>query len=97
MCRWDKAESSKDPNSKEHKEFQVYLFSINKSCMHELAYIFVIFLGQGNSNTPPDLIAYHLNEPKRSSGEAGRFLEKEIFGGLIIILRNHAEGEDQVR
>ena len=42
------------------------------------------------------MIAYYANEPKRSSGEAGRFVEKEIFGGLVTILRNPAEGEDQV-
>lgn len=93
MCIAGKrAEGFEDPNSDEAKQFRVFLFALAKTFVHELAHVFVTFLGRGKTDTPPDV---HILLDA-TTGEAGWYLEKLIFGGVISVYRNDAEYKEQV-
>ena len=97
MCRAGvRAVTSGDPNSKESKRFQTFLFALAKSIYHELGHMFITFLGGGVVNTPPHITVYKSGELQRDIGEAGRFVEDRLFGGLIITFKDKEDDNDQV-
>lgn len=69
---------------------------MTKTYVHELAHVFVTFLGQGKIHTPPDVGAKKNFEPVMGEPEAGRYVEKAVFGGLISPMRDPAEDDSQV-
>lgn len=69
---------------------------MTKTYVHELAHVFVTFLGQGKIKTPPDVGANKTFEPDTAKAEAGRYMEKAVFGGLISPMRNPKEDDLQV-
>lgn len=91
-----RAVSSGDPNSKDSKRFQTFVFTLAKSFYHELAHIFVTFLGGGAVRTPPHITVPISGEPPSAYGEAGRFVENGLWGGLIIIQKDKEDDDDQV-
>lgn len=97
MCRAGvRAVTSGDPNSKDSKRFQTFMFSLAKSFYHELGHMFVTFLGGGVVNTPPHIMVYRSGEPLRAIGEAGRFVEDLLLGGLTNIFKDKEDDDDQV-
>lgn len=64
--------------------------------VHELAHIFINFLGRGQRNTPESMADPSSDTSQASKGEAGAYLEYLMFGGRLLHLRNHAEGDEQV-
>ena len=90
------AEATEDPNSDERKRFRVFLFILAKSFLHELGHMFVTFLGKGDTDTPPRMNAQQVGSPQNTRGEAGRYLEDLVFGGLVKVMRNPAEDDSQV-
>ena len=90
------AARSGDPNLKESKRFQTFMFALSKALYHELGHMFVTFLGGGVVDTPPHIVVHTPGEPLRASGEAGRFVENQLFGGLITVLKDEEDDGDQV-
>ena len=81
----------------ELKRFQTHLFTFTKTTMHKPEHMFVTFFGFGKISTPPNVITYKPNDPITTTrSEAGRFVESEIFDGLLNILRNSNEDDGQV-
>lgn len=97
MCIAGKeAERSNDPDSHEQKRFRAFLFIFATTFLHELGHVFVTFFGLSDLNTPPHIQAKAVVSSKSTLGEAGLYLEEEIFGGVIAVMRNPDEGNDQV-
>lgn len=90
-----RAVTSHDPNSDDSKRFRAFIFTMTKTYVHELAHVFVTFLGQGTIDTPPDIGAQKTFE-LITKPEAGRYVEKAVFGGLVSPLRNPDEDDNQV-
>ena len=91
-----RAITSHDPDSDDSKRYRTFIFTMTKTYVHELAHVFVTFLGRGSIKTPPELGAKKTFEPEMTRPEAGRYVEKAVFGGLISPMRNPAEDDDQV-
>lgn len=97
MCVAGKeAQESNDPDSDEQKRFRAFLFIFATSFLHELGHVFVTFLGLGDVDTPPHVDAHAGGSSQGDIGEAGSFLEEEIFGGVMSVMRNPDKGNDQV-
>lgn len=97
MCiAGESAERTEDPRSDERKRFRVFLFIFAKSILHELGHMFVTFLGRGSTGTPLGMNVQLVDRPQSTEGEAGRYLENLVFGGFVSVLRNPAEGDNQV-
>ena len=90
-----RAVTSHDPDSFDSKRFRTFIFTMTKTYVHELAHVFVTFLAQGQIYTPPDVGAKKSLEIEFRP-EAGRYVEKAVFGGLVVPIRNPDENDDQV-
>ena len=98
MCRAgvQAARSGGNPNSKESRRFHTFMFALSVALYHELGHMFVTFLGGGLADTPP-----HINVPApgdrlSAGGEAGRSVEQDLLGGLMTIVRDEEDDDDQV-
>lgn len=92
-----RAITSDDTNSVDSKRFRTFIFTMTKTFVHELAHVFVTFLAQGQIGTPPDVGAPKTFELEgMTKPEAGRYVEKAVFGGLITPMRNPEEDDEQV-
>lgn len=91
-----KAGSPADPKTSIAKRFHIFLFLLSKSILHELTHIFVTFLGQGTTLTPPDVTVTTPGEQRSPRGEAGRYMEKLIYGGLIRVFENPDEVDEEM-
>ena len=109
MCEMGvKWQSLANGDSAEGKQFRTYLFTFFKTNVHELAHVFVTFLGHGRIETPPNVapkVDKKSTEEKgkekatqdtTTKGEAGRWLEERLFGGLVLAFRPTGESVDQV-
>ena len=90
------AAKSGDPNSKESRRFQTFTFALSKALYHELGHMFVTFLGGGTADTPPHITVETPGGPLSAGGEAGRFIENQLWGGLITVLKDEEDDDDQV-
>ena len=89
------AVEANDPNLDAPKRFRHFLFQYAVTMLHELAHIYITFLGLGKIDTPPH-IASEVIKKSSDIGESGRWLEEKVFGGRMIILRNTEEDDHQV-
>ena len=91
-----RAVSSGDPNSKDSKRFQTFVFTLAKSIYHELGHLFVTFLGGGAIDTPPHIKVPESGAPPNPYGESGQVVEKGLWGGLIYLFKDGKDDDDQV-
>ena len=97
MCIAGKeAEIFSEPDSDEQKRFRTFLYIFATTILHELGHVFVIFIGRGATGTPPYIDAKIGDRRDSTLGEAGFYLEEEVFGGIMSVMRNPNEGNDQV-
>ncbi|KAL9066077.1 MAG: hypothetical protein Q9161_007802 [Pseudevernia consocians] len=68
--------------SVENREFADFLFMFSNTIFHEMAHVFITYLGRGKETTPPNSM---LRTPKSSDAvaEAGFDLEIGMFGGIV--------------
>lgn len=90
------AEKSNDPNSADSKRFRIFLFIFAKTLLHEVAHMFITYLGLGKRGTPPHMYAPGAVSSTGKQGEAGRYLEYVLLGGRVSVMRDPAEGKGQV-
>ena len=79
-------------NSKEHQRYRRFVYNIAVTMVHEFGHMFITFLAQGRSNTPPSMPG----KVGALTGEAGDELEILLFGGINVATRNNDEDEAQV-
>ncbi|KAK4224908.1 hypothetical protein QBC38DRAFT_369900 [Podospora fimiseda] len=79
-----------------YRRFQ-FLFSV--ATTHELAHAFVAYLSGGRSGTitPPSVsfLDYGFQQGGLNTGESGRWLENQLFGGSIEIYRDPTDDQWQ--
>lgn len=93
----EKAKKSKDPNSKEHKQYRTFIFLLATTLFHELGHVFITFLSLGERGTPKKFQSGMVGEPKESfKPEAGNTLERMVFGGSVVCARHDDYDETQV-
>lgn len=78
-------------------QYHRFVFLYSNTILHELAHVFITYLGRGRSHTPDEI-----NEGKTkgylhgAKEEAGGRLEKLVFGGLVSPYRKAiVETEDK--
>ncbi len=64
--------------------------------VHELGHIYLTFLSMGGTHTPDSIGSLSGGTSQDSKAEAGSHLECLIFGGVMMPMRNPAEGNEQV-
>lgn len=64
--------------------------------VHEVGHNFMTYLTQGYANTPPTMHGGELGHKQGHRGEAGRYLEKVLFGGCLGNYRDLAQDGGQV-
>lgn len=101
MCHVaQKAREAADPNSEATKQLRGFMFLFNNVFLHELGHHFMTYLTQGQAESPAGFYGrgYGVTQGASSTrGEAGRYLEKLLFGGLLYNRRNNAWDDHQVR
>lgn len=80
-----RARESKDPNSKEHQQYRVFIFDLAITLFHELGHVYITFLSLGGSSTPEELIPQMHGIHARNHPEAGNSLEAMVFGGSLVL------------
>lgn len=82
-------------NSGQGQRFRNYQFQLANTLLHEVGgHLLVTYIGTGRPYTPPAI-----NHPLYSSpgrGEAGRSLERKLWGGALEFYRSPAEDDTQV-
>lgn len=76
------------------------MFMFANVFMHELGHLFMTYLTQGRADTPAGIYgrASGVTQGATSTrGEAGRYLETLVFGGVLGNYRNDFWGDHQVR
>lgn len=66
---------------------------------HEYGHVFQTFLGNGRVNTPPNASGAKASRDTHrigSEGEAGAFLERALYGGIISFPRDQFPNGDIV-
>lgn len=101
MCKAGvRAETHKDPELVDSARFKSHLFATANTLFHELTHVFVTFLGQGRTETPPEFLPRRdAQSSQHSAGAAGEWLEENVFGGQVVIMRDPnvtGENKDQV-
>lgn len=101
MCKAGvRAETYKDPELVDSARFKSHLFAMANTLFHELTHVFVTFLGQGRTETPLEFLPrLDAQSGQRSTGDAGEWLEENVIGGQVVIMRDPnvtGENEDQV-
>lgn len=87
------AKANPNHNSKDHQRYRRFVFNTAFTMVHECGHIFINFLTQGRSRTPPSMPS---GRPGALVGEAGDALEDLLFGGIYVVTRNTDENEAQV-
>ena len=91
------AQESNDIDGDAHRRFRTFTFVFANTFLHELGHLFVTFLNQGHTVTPPHIQACVMGVFIGDRGEAGPRLEQLIFGGIVDYLRGSAKDDRQVR
>ena len=78
--------------------FQVSFFRLVSAYIHEIAHLIITFIGHGRSDTPPQASGGRwARQPDTSEGEAGEFIERAMFGGVLDFYRDRSPlGESDV-
>jgi len=61
----------------------MFQFQLATTFFHELAHVFVTYLGNGRPATPPELNHELYRSMKSGRGESGRFIESKVFSGPL--------------
>ena len=91
-----KAKKSKDPNSKEHGDYRIFIFLFAITFFHELGHVFITYLSLGEQATPEELTPDLSGQHARTEGEAGNSLEGFVFGGSVVHARDVDYDDSQV-
>lgn len=83
-----RAEISTEPDSEDRRQFQNNLFMLAKSLLHELVHVFVTFLRGGLSDTSPHVTVNTHGVPELTIGEAGRYINIYVLGGLTTVMKD---------
>lgn len=83
-------------NSKAHQRYRRFVMLLACTMVHELAHLYLTFLSKVGTNTPDSIKNDAEGTLRGSNGEAGAYLEALLFGGCVVVLRNPAEGDEQV-
>ena len=84
-----------DASRTSREDFKTYQFVIAIQLVHELAHVLITYMQEGLPETPD---AEPFNHGVRGrSGEAGWFVERLIFGGVVDPLPDTDRGMPQVR
>jgi hypothetical protein len=82
----------------EDSQYRRFIFQLACTFVHEIGgHMFVTFLIHGNRKTPLNIGPRQSQEHGVSSVEAGRFLERRLFGGNLEFYRDATKDEHQVR
>ena len=104
------AEKSRDKNSKEQKRFHNFQFGFATTIAHEITHLFGTFLGLGKVGTPPREDTEQAEETAKDkqpakdkepaeddeSREGGQYMEKAVFGGRVILMKDPSDDDGQV-
>lgn len=97
MCRAARiAQEAGHPNRDGIKRYQGFIFLFTNVLMHELGHIFMTYLTQGYANTPPSMFGKAPGVSQGARGEAGRYLEQNLFGACLGNYRDTAQNDGQV-
>jgi hypothetical protein len=83
-------------------QYRRFIFQLACTFVHEIGgHMFVTFLTHGNRDTPPNIghrrYAGRQGQPQGvQNGEAGRFLERKLFGGGLEFYRDTTKDDHQV-
>lgn len=81
----------KQNDDKGQQIYREFLFMTAHTLLHELAHVFITYLNKGREATPPNINALSESVLERE-GEAGRFLENQIFGGTLHYFHDPING-----
>ncbi len=75
----------KHPDHADTRDFHRFIFMFTNVILHEISHVFITFLSKGAPDTDTPI---HMNAPVHGQvvepvGEAGRWLEKNLFQGTI--------------
>ena len=93
-----RAMQSGNPSAYENKQYRTFIFNFAHMFLHEMGHLFVTFLTRGQKHIPDPtraLLGGYIRIPNLD--DAGRDLEKIIFGGTVEYYRDSTHGEEQVR
>lgn len=68
-----------------------------KLYLHELAHVFVTFLRGGLSDTLPHVTVDTHGVPEPTIGEAGRYIDIYVLGGLTTVIKDEKDRYNEVR
>lgn len=90
MCRAGvRAESFKNPETDDSRRFRTFLFQLAKTLQHELTHVFVTYIDHGRSLTPGRFLPpLDDGDTEKYKGEAGKWMEYELFGGTLLYMRD---------
>lgn len=92
------AEGRKDPDyrSDEHADFQRFNYMFAHVILHELAHMFITYIGKGDVETPEAMTANVSGDSKYARSEAGHSLEVFLYGGAMTFWRPENNKSEEV-
>jgi hypothetical protein len=72
--------------------FQLSLFKLVHAYIHETGHLIQTFLGHGQQDTPPQASGGRQTRRRgEGAGEAGEFMERALFAGLVDFYRDSSK------
>ncbi len=89
------ARTKADTTANNRLNFHQFLFLYSSTLLHELAHAYITYLGLGRSNTPEEINEGILEGiVSGDEAEAGGWLEKTLFGGVVNEYREPVVGTE---
>lgn len=82
VAAWHKAKTEATADNK--LQYHRFLFLYSGTMLHELAHVYITYLGLGRFHTPEEINEGQLKGMVSGTvAEAGCWLEKKLFGGTV--------------